>query len=57
LILNHRAPEASILLRAHIVQSKVEVRKITLHMLHEARKGVRSVTSPAGTKKAARVAG
>jgi DNA-binding GntR family transcriptional regulator len=37
MILSHRSPEASILLRAHISQSKTEVRKITIHMLHEAR--------------------
>ena len=37
LIFRRKAAEASILLRAHITQSKNEVRKITLHMLHEAR--------------------
>jgi DNA-binding GntR family transcriptional regulator len=37
LIRTHRWPEASILLRAHIVHNKMEARKITIHMLHEAR--------------------
>jgi DNA-binding GntR family transcriptional regulator len=37
LIQNHRGPEATILLRAHIVHNKMEARKITIHMLHEAR--------------------
>lgn len=37
LILRRRADDAIMLLRAHITQSKQEVRKITLHMLHEAR--------------------
>ncbi|MDB5986485.1 MAG: GntR family transcriptional regulator [Nevskia sp.] len=37
LILRRKSTEASILLRSHITQSKSEVRKITLHMLHEAR--------------------
>jgi DNA-binding GntR family transcriptional regulator len=47
LILSHREPEASILLRAHIAQSKLEVRKITIHMLHEARESARSLEAPA----------
>jgi DNA-binding GntR family transcriptional regulator len=37
LISRRKATEAAILLRSHITQSKMEVRKITLHMLHEAR--------------------
>lgn len=37
LILRRKVTEASILLRSHITQSKNEVRKITLHMLHDAR--------------------
>jgi DNA-binding GntR family transcriptional regulator len=37
LIMRRKAAEAVILLRSHITQSKNEVRKITLHMLHEAR--------------------
>jgi DNA-binding GntR family transcriptional regulator len=36
-ILRHRLPEATALLAAHIRTSKGEVRKITLHMLQEAR--------------------
>jgi DNA-binding GntR family transcriptional regulator len=41
LILRRRAIEALMLLRAHITESKIEVRKITLHMLHEARARMR----------------
>jgi DNA-binding GntR family transcriptional regulator len=37
LILRRKSTEAGILLRSHVTQSKNEVRKITLHMLHEAR--------------------
>jgi DNA-binding GntR family transcriptional regulator len=37
LILRRKTTEALILLRSHIAESKSEVRKITLHMLHEAR--------------------
>jgi DNA-binding GntR family transcriptional regulator len=37
LISRGQATEATILLRAHITESKQEVRKITIHMLHEAR--------------------
>jgi DNA-binding GntR family transcriptional regulator len=36
-ILRRRADQAIMLLRAHITESRQEVRKITLHMLHEAR--------------------
>ncbi|GGP25830.1 GntR family transcriptional regulator [Silvimonas amylolytica] len=38
-ILQRRADEAQRMLKAHIDESKSEVRKITLHMLHAARKG------------------
>lgn len=37
LILGRKTTEAAILVRSHITQSQKEVRKITLHMLHEAR--------------------
>ena len=37
LIARRNVTEAQILLRAHITESRMEVRKITLHMLHEAR--------------------
>lgn len=37
LIQQRRRTEAEAMLRAHITQSKEEVRKITLHMLYEAR--------------------
>jgi DNA-binding GntR family transcriptional regulator len=36
-IVQRRADAAALLLRTHIEGSKAEVRKITLHMLHEAR--------------------
>ncbi len=41
LIQRRRAAEALLVLRAHITESKIEVRKITLHMLHEARSMMR----------------
>ena len=37
LILRGRTTETDFALRAHVTQSKLEVRKITIHMLHEAR--------------------
>ncbi len=46
LILRRRADQAVMLLRAHITQSKQEVRKITLHMLHEARATHTAATKP-----------
>ncbi|SMO51939.1 transcriptional regulator, GntR family [Alcanivorax sp. DSM 26295] len=36
-IVHHRTEQALIMLKAHIETSRNEVRKITLHMLHEAR--------------------
>jgi len=36
-IIQRKPDQAQLLLRAHIEQSKAEVRKITLHTLHEAR--------------------
>lgn len=36
LLLRRKFPETAMLLRSHIQQSKLEVRKITLHRLHEA---------------------
>jgi len=48
LIRQRRSAEAETMLRAHIAHSKEEVRKITLHMLYEARQTVtRSLPSPA----------
>ena len=41
-VLARRADEAGRLLRSHIGMSKAEVRKITLHMLHEARQAGRA---------------
>ena len=37
-IIQRKADQAQLLLKAHIDQSKAEVRKITLHTLHEARR-------------------
>ncbi|WP_245573313.1 GntR family transcriptional regulator [Marinimicrobium agarilyticum] len=36
-IIKRRAEQAQLLLKSHIEESQAEVRKITLHMLHEAR--------------------
>lgn len=36
-VLQRRSDQAQLLLRSHIEESKAEVRKITLHMLHDAR--------------------
>jgi DNA-binding GntR family transcriptional regulator len=36
-VMQRKADQAQLLLKAHIEQSKAEVRKITLHTLHEAR--------------------
>ena len=36
-VIQRKADQAQLLLKSHIDQSKVEVRKITLHTLHEAR--------------------
>lgn len=42
LLLRRKSTECALLLRSHIQQSKLEVRKITLHRLHEARSVVNS---------------
>lgn len=42
-----RPEEALIMLRAHITESKQEVRKITIHMLHEARAATPPHRAPA----------
>jgi len=36
-VIQRKGDPAQLLLRSHIEQSKTEVRKITLHTLHEAR--------------------
>ena len=56
LIQRRRTTEALMLLRAHITESKIEVRKITLHMLHEARDRMRPSTADrkSASKKARR---
>ena len=38
LLMERRATQATLLLKSHIETSKAEVRKITLHTLHLARK-------------------
>jgi DNA-binding GntR family transcriptional regulator len=43
-VMQRRAEPAQLLLKAHVEQSKAEVRKITLATLHEAR--ARALTSP-----------
>ena len=40
-VIQRKADAAALLLKSHIEQSKVEVRKITLHQLHEARQRLR----------------
>jgi len=40
-VIQRKADQAQLLLKSHIDQSKAEVRKITLHQLHEARERVR----------------
>jgi DNA-binding GntR family transcriptional regulator len=57
LIQNRRASEATILLRAHIVHNKMEARKITIHMLHEAREAALSAASQAKTSAPSRSRG
>lgn len=54
-ILARRRNQPEILLRAHIESSKAEVRKITLHMLHQARTalGARAEAAPARRKRRA----
>ncbi|MDR3415743.1 MAG: GntR family transcriptional regulator [Nevskia sp.] len=44
LLQRRKATEAGILLRSHITQSRNEVRKITLHMLYQARQSVEAAT-------------
>ena len=44
-LLARRRNQAEILLRAHIESSKAEVRKITLHMLHQARTTMSAASS------------
>jgi DNA-binding GntR family transcriptional regulator len=41
-VMQRKADPARLMLKSHIEQSKAEVRKITLHTLHEARQRVRS---------------
>jgi len=50
-ILARRRHQAEILLRAHINSSKAEVRKITLHMLHQARTTLTAKPSAAARRR------
>ena len=50
-ILARRRNQAEILLRAHIETSKAEVRKITLHMLHQARAALTAAPSSPGRRR------
>lgn len=50
-ITQRRPDQAVLLLRAHVEASKAEVRKITLHMLHEARE--RAMPSPTDSAESA----
>lgn len=57
-ILGRRRNQAEILVRAHIESSKAEVRKITLHMLHQARAALTArVPSTPNRRRAAATAG
>jgi DNA-binding GntR family transcriptional regulator len=40
-VMQHKLDQAQLLLKSHVEQSKAEVRKITLHTLHEAREQMR----------------
>ena len=52
-LLARRRNQVEILLRAHIESSKAEVRKITLHMLHQARSSLeRAPAARLGTERA-----
>ena len=42
-VIQRKADQAWLLLRTHIEQSKTEVRKITLHQLHEARQRITAI--------------
>lgn len=45
-VIQRKGDQARLLLKSHIDQSKVEVRKITLHTLHEARRRPESGPTP-----------
>ncbi len=53
MILRRRQGDATMLLRAHIEESKTEVRKITLHMLYEARAAMQSQLARSSSEAAA----
>ena len=45
-IMQRKADQARLMIRSHIEQSKTEVRKITLHTLHEARSRAARLAAP-----------
>jgi DNA-binding GntR family transcriptional regulator len=49
-IIKRRGDDAQLLLRTHIEESKAEVRKITLHMLFEARQNQSNSYHPTTTE-------
>jgi len=53
-VLARKAPQASLLLRSHIEQSKLEVRKISLHRLHSAHRSARSASPAVSGRRPAR---
>src|SRR5258706_10871657 len=57
LIGSHRISEARTLLRAHITQNGTEARKITIHMLHEAREKALSLRDRQKHSASSRVSG
>jgi DNA-binding GntR family transcriptional regulator len=50
-IMARRSSQAEMLLRAHIESSKAEVRKITIHMLHQARAALASKPGKRAVKR------
>ena len=53
-VLARKAPQASLLLRSHIEQSKLEVRKISLHRLHSAHRSARGAAPAVSGRRPAR---
>jgi DNA-binding GntR family transcriptional regulator len=53
-VLARKAPQASLLLRSHIEQSKLEVRKISLHRLHSAHRSASGAAPALGGRRPAR---
>ena len=53
-VLARKAPQASLLLRSHIEQSKLEVRKISLHRLHSAHRSASGAAPALSGRRPAR---